>query len=103
MSIYVNRVLIVRPSKLLRGPISDRSRDEIGFRGLHTPPVLPISSYRTSSFCAISKRMKSQNATYDDDLAYIENRMSRCTSTYMSASSHNISGRYLLNSGLCTT
>ena len=39
----------------------------------------------------------------DDDLAYIENRISWCTSTYMSAASQKISGRYLLNSGLCTT
>ena len=39
----------------------------------------------------------------DDDLAYIENRMSRCTSTYMFAASPKVSERYLLNFGLCTT
>ena len=38
-----------------------------------------------------------------EDFAYIENCMSRCTSTYMSAASQKTSGRYLLNSGLCTT
>ena len=38
----------------------------------------------------------------DDDLAYIENCKSRCT-TYMFAASQKILGRYLLNSGLCTT
>ena len=57
----------------------------------------------SSSFGAISKRMKSQMLRNDDDLAYIENRMSRYRSPYMPATSQKISGRYLLNSGLCTT
>ena len=39
----------------------------------------------------------------DDDLAYIENRMVKCTSTFIYAASQKISGRYPLNSSLCTT
>ena len=61
--------------------MSDGSSNEIGFRGPHTSKML----------------------CNDDDLAYIENRMSRYTSIYMSAAAQKISGGYLLNSGLSTT